>query len=46
LPLDVRPKRHCLRRCLAASSRTLMGSNYHGSQPPASASDGQEPLMR
>ena len=29
LPLDVRPQLHWLRRCLAASSPTLMRGAYH-----------------
>ena len=29
LPLDVRPQPHCMRRCLAASSRASMSEDYH-----------------
>jgi hypothetical protein len=29
LPLDVRPQLHCMRRCLAASSRASMSEDYH-----------------
>ena len=29
LPLDVRPQLHCMRRCLAASSRAFMREDYH-----------------